>query len=1618
MKSSDNEERGTPSWPRIAVVAVLILLPILYFAPALLAGLALVPGDGLSQNLGVRVLAGQMLRDGQWPLWNPFILAGAPLLASVYPGALYPPNWVFALFSPVTAMNLVVMTTYHLALIGTYLYARKIGANRAGALIGGLAFTFGGYMISHLGHTSRIAAAAWLPWMLLAIEHLYLRVSWRWIALGAAFIALQLLAGEPQMNLYAGLVGAAYCVFTLAGREQTQPLARWRFAAGVLAMVVCGAMLSMIQLLPERELLRMGERAAISYEYFSAISFPPANLFTFVFPFFFGGSWYPLFRTDYWGFADMGETCGYFGLLTLLLALAALVGSVVGAGRQRAMIRFWTGVAVVSLVLSFGGYLPFGLNHALHGVPVYNLFRALARNLYEFSFSLGMLAALGLTALAQAGGQIAKRIFKLSALLLGVIVTLTAVAYLFLSRFLIGENKPALKLNSLADAEALLPVGLALLSVGALWLYVKQKDNGRLTRIPAAFLVAVLFADLMTFSVALNWHWKDFVSNVNDKLQDPPAVKLIKSRESDLNSFRIVSHSTQAHGPSYHRINFPNVSIVRGLQSVNGYDALRLLRQSAISGDMGWDGGIPDDSVFGTEHQGFNLLNVKYLISDKASAEDPGQMTEIEGVRFSREPVAHSLTPGAHLEVVAGGQPVTELALVTLMANSTHVPDETVVVRIKLHTRDGQVIERELRAGRDTAEWAYDKPEVKAAIKHRRPKVAESDPAEGFQANRFLARLPFDRAEVNRLEIDYALPDANLMIVRATLFDGATGKSHPLAKGDFLFPRWRELTVLDNVAVYENTKFQPRAWFARRLQVQSTDEVLQTIKSGKLKDGSPFDPAETALFEKEDFGGRQIVLPQIGDTTNAEAKVTRYKPNGIELETRNPRDGFLVLSEVYYRGWEAWIDGKRAPVEKVNYLLRGLFVPAGDHRIEFVYRAHSFRNGAAWSLLGALLLLAGAGAGKVSRARGFSVVESVANRARRLSKAQLLNAGMLALLLIYGGVLVKHASYAVGGADSSGYATIARSVLEGRVLLPIAELEQFDFPNSYGPIFSTLPYATRFGKTESEKPTLVPIYPVGFPLHLAAGALVLGWERGPFFISPLMGIFSLLLLYLVGMRLGLSRAYAFAGAVILAINPTFIFMALQPMSDVTALFWGLVLVWTGLRSREDDRWAALAGAAFGVAFLVRPTNILLLAPLACCLRLKPKPLLFFVLGGLPLAAIFFGYNYAAYGHPLQTGYGSINLQNEFTTTDYAARFRHYTYWVAVTLSPWLLLGWLAATANHLLKIRHRALLISWFGAFLLFYCSYRFYEDWWYTRFLLPGYPGLILGALLNAKWLIGAWKKESRQLRWVVGFILLVATLGFADHYNRKFQVFRTGRDQDIHKDSCRWADASLPAQAILVSGEMSGALKFYTRRLILRWDMVRPDLWTTVKSQIQGKGYEFYALLMPHELELAQQNVPGEWKELGQMRHLSLWHVNPLEKAPPRIHYLSGFSGLEGDRAGTSWRWMSDEGVVQLENTGQAMRLRIVGDAPLDSLPHPGTFKISLNGALLDQTTLQKNPLQKEFLISPAQQGEGKWSELRIGTDQVFIPGQKNPQSSDQRRLGFSLVRLTWEAESAQPK
>jgi hypothetical protein len=290
-------------------------------------------------------------------------------------------------------------------------------------------------------------------------------------------------------------------------------------------------------------------------------------------------------------------------------------------------------------------------------------------------------------------------------------------------------------------------------------------------------------------------------------------------------------------------------------------------------------------------------------------------------------------------------------------------------VRLKLHTKDGGVIEREIRAGHDTSEWAYDRADVRALVKHNRAHIVESWEADGFQGHRYLARLPFERAEIMHIEFEYIAQEGDLNIAGAAFYDSDTGVSIPLSDVDLPAGRWRTLAQFGEVEVYENLKAMPRAWFVSHIAVMPSVEVLQTIKTGWMKDGAPFDPAKVVLLESELFGDRKLNLPmgnpEDAETAGGEVKVTRYQPQRIELKTQNSQSGFLVLSEIYYRGWEAWIDGRRTPVERVNYTLRGIIIPPGEHRVEFVFLHPPFRAGAAYSALGAVLLVVGRVAGRM-----------------------------------------------------------------------------------------------------------------------------------------------------------------------------------------------------------------------------------------------------------------------------------------------------------------------------------------------------------------------------------------------------------------------------------------------------------------------------------------------------------------------------------------------------------------------------------------------------------------------------------------------------------------------------
>jgi hypothetical protein len=465
--------------PRFAIALALFFLPLVYFYPVLLGKVFLAPGDGWAQNLGVRALAGQMIADGQLPLWNPFIFGGMPLAASVYPGSFYPPNWLFVILPAKWAMNIVVLTTYHIALVGTYLYARRIGITRLGALLAGTAFSFGGFMINHLSHTSRIGAAAWLPWVLLAIEnvanqsngHGNWRKIWLWISLGSLFIAMQFFAGEPQMLVFTALVSLPCAWSALNRTESHEDMLRGVKALAVMVAVFVS--LSLIQLLPSLELLAQSERRDPGAQFFDSYSLPPWQLPALIFPYFFGGALLPPYNVPYWGAEIAAIMSGYVGMLIWLLAAVALfarfsTGSVSDRPSVDRRVWLWLGIAVISIVLAFGGHLPFGLNHLLYRVPGYKTFRGLYRHQFEFTFAMAMLAGFGMTVLSTLKRELARRAVFFGTLAMAVIVAAVAILYRFLGDKLASAPRPA-NANALSNPEFIVPVVCFVLSVAALW---------------------------------------------------------------------------------------------------------------------------------------------------------------------------------------------------------------------------------------------------------------------------------------------------------------------------------------------------------------------------------------------------------------------------------------------------------------------------------------------------------------------------------------------------------------------------------------------------------------------------------------------------------------------------------------------------------------------------------------------------------------------------------------------------------------------------------------------------------------------------------------------------------------------------------------------------------------------------------------------------------------------------------------------------------------------------------------------------------------------------------------------------------------------------------------------
>jgi hypothetical protein len=475
-------------------------------------------------------------------------------------------------------------------------------------------------------------------------------------------------------------------------------------------------------------------------------------------------------------------------------------------------------------------------------------------------------------------------------------------------------------------------------------------------------------------------------------------------------------------------------------------------------------------------------------------------------------------------------------------------------------------------------------------------------------------------------------------------------------------------------------------------------------------------------------------------------------------------------------------------------------------------------------------------------------------------------------VVCYGGLLIWKTSFAVGGSDSSGYANEAKAIAAGRMVQPIEALDRLELPDRFAGAFRPLAH-----EPGPRPRTMVPYYPPGFPLHLAVAGVFGNWAWTPFFVSPIAALLLVIATYFLGRELSLSRALAFLCAAILGGSPILLFQGVQPMSDVVAGLWAAAAVLFALKARGNPRWAAASGLAFGLAVLVRPPSLVLLVPLAFALPWSLPAVLLFVSGGLPCAAFLTAWNRSLYGSALETGYAGVLSGGGFGLRFFPERFPHYLGNTSLMLSPLLPLGWLAASADGRIPGRDRALLTTWFGGYLVLYSFWGPDHAWWYTRYLIPALPGLVIASVLAARDLLRRIAARSPRMAAWIAAALVVVVAGAETWGYQEWGPLRIANGQRVFPEACELTARKAGGPAVVVSMDFSGALAYYTRTTPVRWDCLKPGDFAIIVEHARQKGYGIFALLLDAEAEEAVAHAPGPWTFVGRIRTATLWRLEP---------------------------------------------------------------------------------------------------------------------------------------------
>jgi 4-amino-4-deoxy-L-arabinose transferase-like glycosyltransferase len=489
----------------------------------------------------------------------------------------------------------------------------------------------------------------------------------------------------------------------------------------------------------------------------------------------------------------------------------------------------------------------------------------------------------------------------------------------------------------------------------------------------------------------------------------------------------------------------------------------------------------------------------------------------------------------------------------------------------------------------------------------------------------------------------------------------------------------------------------------------------------------------------------------------------------------------------------------------------------------------------------------------------------------------------LALAFLTAALGIGFGTFTAGGSDSYGYVSQADLWLQRTLIINEPLADEAPWRNSN---WTLTPFGYRPG---DRRGTMVPTYSPGLPMVMAAFKAV-GGPNAVYFVVPLLGALTVWLTFVFGRRLAGPPAGLLASTALLA-SPAFLFQLMWPMSDVPAVAWWLLSIVLAVRGTT---WScAGAGLAAAVAVLTRPNLVVLVVPLLAFVVSRPARMrdrygaaAVFTCAMLPGAIAVAAINRYLYESAFNSGYGSFSTI--YASEHFWPNLLNYAAWLLQTQTPFILLGIAAPLLFHRRgnsEARSIAVLGLGFSATVVAsYLWYTPFEDWTYLRFLLPAFP-LMLALAASVCVLVA-----SRKPRWQTAMVsALAVTLAVWGVWVGR-SAFHVRADEARYVAAGR-IGAGLPDNAVILSNQHSGSLRYYAGRITMRFEWLEPDMYVPALEYFARLSRPVYVVLDDWERDIFRSRY-------APVADLSWLDRPPLLLAGQRVYFYAVPSTSQGVR------------------------------------------------------------------------------------------------------------------------